>query len=71
VEVDTRSEKIGRKIRDAEVDKVPYMLVVGGKEAETGAVSVRRHGEGDRGQMSLADFASHLREEVARELGRA
>jgi threonyl-tRNA synthetase len=71
VAVDARSEKVGRKIRDAEVEKIPYMLVVGRKEAEAGAVAVRRHGEGDRGQMPLTDFARHLREEVARELGRA
>jgi threonyl-tRNA synthetase len=70
VEVDARSEKVGRKIRDAEVEKVPYMLVVGAKEAETGGVSVRRHGEGDRGQMALMEFIPQIEEEIRMELGR-
>ncbi|WP_241359670.1 His/Gly/Thr/Pro-type tRNA ligase C-terminal domain-containing protein, partial [Escherichia coli] len=47
--VDERDERIGRKIRDAEMQKVPYLLVVGEKEADNGIVSVRRHGEGDLG----------------------
>ncbi|HQQ97780.1 MAG TPA: threonine--tRNA ligase [Cyclobacteriaceae bacterium] len=54
--LDDRDEKIGRKIRDAEVKKVPYMLIVGEKEALEGAVSVRRHGAGDQGTVSLAAF---------------
>lgn len=62
--VDERDEKIGRKIRDAEVRKVPYMLVVGEKEVESNTVSVRRHGQGDLGSMSLDQFEKHLNDEV-------
>ena len=54
-EVDERSESVGRKIRDAELAKVPYMLVVGDKEEEQEGVSLRRHGEGDIGLMPLGD----------------
>jgi threonyl-tRNA synthetase len=53
VEVDERTESIGRKIRDAELRKIPYMLVVGDREAETKEVAVRRHREGDQGALSL------------------
>jgi threonyl-tRNA synthetase len=56
-ELDARSESIGRKIRDAELAKVPYMLVVGDKERKDAAVSVRRHREGDLGLMPVADAA--------------
>jgi threonyl-tRNA synthetase len=56
-EVDDRTESVGRKIRDAELRKVPYMLVVGDREAEDGTVAVRRHGEGDTGTETVADFA--------------
>ncbi len=62
VSVDDRNEKIGRKIRDNELRRVPYMLVVGEKEAENGEVSVRKQGEGDKGTMKIANFA----EEIAR-----
>ncbi len=55
--VDERNEKIGKKIRDNEVNKIPFMLVVGEKEAEEGTVAVREHGKGDIGTMSIADFA--------------
>jgi threonyl-tRNA synthetase len=55
-EVDDRSEKIGRKIRDTELMKVPYMLIVGEKEMEEGKVAVRKHGEGDKGAIPLSDF---------------
>jgi threonyl-tRNA synthetase len=75
VEVDARSEKLGRKIRDAEVEKIPYMLVLGAKEDEAGTVSVRRHGaEGGRaedlGAMPVADLAARLRREAAEQMGR-
>ncbi|PTX20042.1 threonyl-tRNA synthetase [Pontibacter mucosus] len=63
--VDNRDEKIGRKIRDAEVRKVPYMLIVGEKEQENGAVSVRRHGEGDLGSMSVEEFGTLFQRKIA------
>jgi threonyl-tRNA synthetase len=55
--VDDRTESVGKKIRDNELRKIPYMLVVGDKEAENGMVAVRRHGEGDLGAMTLEEFA--------------
>jgi len=64
VQVDDRNEKIGRKIRDNELKRIPYMLIVGEKEAENNQVSVRRQGEGDKGSMSVADFANMINEEV-------
>jgi threonyl-tRNA synthetase len=62
--VDLRDEKIGRKIRDAEVNKVPYMLVVGEKEAAEGKVSVRRKGQGDLGSMTIDEFVQTFQAEV-------
>jgi threonyl-tRNA synthetase len=59
--VDDRNETIGKKIRDNELKRIPYLLIVGEKEAETGTVSVRRQGEGDQGAMSIEDFASHIK----------
>jgi len=70
-EADTRSEKVNRKIRDAELDKVPAMLVVGRREAEAGSVAVRRHGQGDTGVVPLAEAVEALTGEVARGMGRA
>ena len=64
-ETDTRSETVGYKIRSAQLEKVPYMLVVGDKEAEKGVVSVRRRGEGVLGEMTLADFRDRVLKEVA------
>ena len=63
--VDDRSEKVGKKIRDAELEKVPYMLILGENETNEGTVSVRRQGEGDLGGMSIEAFAEHIRSEVA------
>jgi threonyl-tRNA synthetase len=63
-EVDTRSEKIGAKIRDAEMLKVPYMFIVGGREAEDDAVSVRKHGSGDQGVMKVDEALTFLTKEV-------
>ncbi len=63
VEADLRNEKIGYKIREAQLQKTPYMLVVGDKEAETGTVSVRGRKDGDLGAMSLADFSAKACEE--------
>ncbi|TWR26118.1 threonine--tRNA ligase [Mucilaginibacter achroorhodeus] len=62
--IDFRDEKIGRKIRDAEVKKIPYMLIVGEKEAAEGLVSVRRHGVGDLGSMSIEDFKQQIIKEI-------
>ena len=62
--VDDRSEKIGRKIRDNEMKHIPYLLIVGEKEAAEGAVSVRKQGEGDQGSMSVAEFAQKVNDEV-------
>ena len=64
-ELDDRSETVGYKIRSAQLEKVPYMIVIGDKEAETGVVSVRRRGEGVIGEMSLDDFIARLRKEIA------
>ena len=64
VEVDDRNEKIGKKIREAQVEKVPYMLVIGDKEAESGQVAVRHRAEGDLGVMSGEDFAALLKNVV-------
>ena len=63
-EIDTRAEKIGYKIREAQMKKIPYMLVVGAKEEEDGLVSVRSRFEGDEGQKSLADFLAAIKMEI-------
>jgi threonyl-tRNA synthetase len=63
--VDDRDEKIGRKIRDAEIRKIPYMLIVGERESVENSVSVRRHGQGDKGSLSLTDFVNQFRLEAA------
>jgi threonyl-tRNA synthetase len=65
LEVDERSESVGRKIRDAELRKVPYMLVVGDQEQQQGQVAVRRHREGDQGTLPPLQFARRAAEEVA------
>ncbi len=62
--VDPRSEKTGRKIRDAEMSKVPYMLIIGDKESESQSVSVRKHGGEDLGTMSTEDFIQHIKNEI-------
>jgi threonyl-tRNA synthetase len=62
--IDLRDEKIGRKIRDAEIKKLPYMLIIGEKEMQEGMVSVRKHGEGDKGSMTLEEFQNHLQQEI-------
>ena len=66
VEVDTRSEKIGYKIRSAQMEKIPYMLVVGQKEAEEGVVSVRSRFAGDEGQKGLEEFMAAIQEEIVK-----
>jgi threonyl-tRNA synthetase len=66
--IDERSEKIGKKIRDNELKRIPYLLIIGEKEQESGSVSVRRQGEGDKGTMSLEEFATFLQKEVETQL---
>jgi threonyl-tRNA synthetase len=63
--VDDRNEKIGRKIRDNELKRIPYMLIVGEKEAENGEVSVRKQGEGDKGSIKIEEFGKNIAEEVS------
>jgi threonyl-tRNA synthetase len=62
--VDDRTESVGRKIRDAELSKAPYMLVVGDKEIESETVSVRHHGDGDLGAIGLEELVERMREEA-------
>ena len=69
-EVDVRDDKVGRKIRDAEVQKIPYMLVVGKREVEEESVAVRQHGEGAQDAMPVDGFTRHVQGEIARQLGR-
>jgi len=64
-ELDERTESVGRKIRDAELRKVPYMLVIGDREAEGGTVAVREHGRGDVGSAPVAEFVARLCEQTA------
>ena len=64
VEVDSRSEKTGYKIREAQLEKVPYMLVVGSKEVEENLVAVRSRKDGDIGQMSFEEFKQKLQNEI-------
>ena len=66
--VDSRNEKTGRKIRDAEVSKIPFMIIVGEKEEEEGTISVRRHGEGDLGTFTLEEFVIFINKEVSKTL---
>jgi threonyl-tRNA synthetase len=65
VDVDARTESVGKKIREGELRKAPYMIVLGDKEAEAANVSVRRHGEGDLGAMTVAEFAERAATEIA------
>ena len=64
VELDSRPEKMGYKIREAQVQKIPYMLVIGDKEIEAGAVGVRKRAEGDIGQIPVDEFISKIKEEI-------
>ena len=63
--VDSRNEKIGRKIRDNEMKHIPYLVIVGEKEMTEGTVSVRKQGEGDQGSLKISDFAKKINDEVA------
>ncbi|KAA2223181.1 threonine--tRNA ligase [Chryseobacterium sediminis] len=64
-QIDDRNEKTGKKIRDAELNKIPFMLVVGENEEKEGTISVRRRGEGDLGVMKLEDFVAYFKKEAA------
>ncbi len=66
--IDERSEKIGKKIRDSELKRIPYLLIIGEKEQDSDTVSVRRQGEGDKGVMSMEEFALFLQSEVQNQL---
>jgi threonyl-tRNA synthetase len=68
--VDERSEKIGKKIRDNELKRIPYLLILGEKEQESETISVRRQGEGDKGVMKLDEFAHLLQDEIQEQLQR-
>lgn len=68
---DSRNEKIGKKIREAEIKKIPFMIIVGEKESEDGTISVRQHGQGDLGTFSIKDFATLVKKEIDIELGEA
>ncbi|WP_039790884.1 His/Gly/Thr/Pro-type tRNA ligase C-terminal domain-containing protein, partial [Paenibacillus riograndensis] len=65
VELDLRNEKLGYKIREAQLEKVPYMLVLGEQEQNSGAISVRKRGSGDAGAMSIAEFVRQIVSENA------
>jgi threonyl-tRNA synthetase len=66
--IDERNEKIGKKIRDNEMKRIPYLLIVGEKEQETNCISVRKQGDGDKGSMTIEEFASHINGEVEKEI---
>ena len=66
--IDDRSEKIGKKIRDNELKRIPYLLVIGEKETESGTISVRKQGEGDKGSMKIEEFVSFIQSEIKKEL---
>ena len=66
--VDDRNEKVGRKIRDNELKRIPYLLIVGEDEANSGTVSVRKQGEGDQGKEKIATFAELVRNQVDEEM---
>jgi Threonyl-tRNA synthetase len=63
--LDDRDEKVSRKIRDAETRKIPFMLIVGEKEASEATVSIRKHGQGDQGSLALAQFVENFKIECA------
>jgi threonyl-tRNA synthetase len=66
--VDFRNEKIGKKIRDNELKRIPYLLIVGEKEEETGTIAVRKQGEGDKGSLKIEEFAKFIEEEIKKQL---
>jgi threonyl-tRNA synthetase len=66
--VDDRNEKVGKKIREAELGKIPYMLIVGEKEVENNQVAVRQRGEGDLGVMDVNEFVKLINDKIEQEL---
>jgi len=66
--IDDRNEKIGKKIRDNELKRIPYLLIVGEKEAGEETVSVRKQGDGDKGSMKMQEFAEFLKNEVDQQM---
>jgi len=66
--IDDRSEKIGKKIRDNELKRIPYLLIIGEKEVESGTVAVRKQGEGDKGSMKIEEFSEFIKAEIAKEI---
>jgi threonyl-tRNA synthetase len=66
--IDDRSEKIGKKIRDNELKRIPYLLIIGEKEVESGTVSVRKQGEGDKGSMKIEEFINFINSEIKNEI---
>jgi threonyl-tRNA synthetase len=66
--IDDRNEKIGKKIRDNELKRIPYLLIIGEKELESGTVSVRKQGEGDKGSMKIEEFAEFIKREIEKEV---
>ena len=67
--IDDRNEKIGKKIRENELKRIPYMLIVGEKEQENGEVSVRKQGQGDQGSMKISTFAEQIAQDVKDSVG--
>ncbi|MGE5418629.1 MAG: His/Gly/Thr/Pro-type tRNA ligase C-terminal domain-containing protein, partial [Chloroflexota bacterium] len=66
--IDERSEKIGKKIRDNELKRIPYLLIIGEKEVENNTVSVRKQGSGDVGSMKLEEFVTFINSEIKKEI---
>jgi threonyl-tRNA synthetase len=66
--IDDRNEKIGRKIRDNELKRIPYLLIVGEQESENQSVSVRKQGDGDKGSMTIQEFVDFIQSEVKDQL---
>jgi threonyl-tRNA synthetase len=66
--VDDRNEKVGRKIRDAEINKIPFMLIIGESEEKQGTISVRKHGEGDLGSFTIEEFSKIVQNEIDKTL---
>ena len=64
VTTDTRSEKVGYKIREAQLEKIPYMVIIGDKEVESGTISVRGRKDGDIGSMTVEDFTNKILDEI-------